>query len=71
MCVCYRDSREGVDADLALRADPSTSGRCTRFDVKLPPLAQAPAPVDDRARAERFADDCRARGIELAYSADE
>ena len=35
LCAAYRDRGEGIGVDMARRLDPSTSGRCTRFDVVL------------------------------------
>ncbi|MBQ3329493.1 MAG: hypothetical protein IJI35_14610 [Kiritimatiellae bacterium] len=44
LCAAYRDRGEGIGVDMALRLDPSTSGRCTRFDVVLSSAwTQAPA----------------------------
>ena len=90
-CACYRDHREGPQADWELRADPSTSGRCLRFGVAVgaahPPAGTADEPVADdqlaaagtdeppaptvddlrdEARAELFAEESRARGLELS-----
>ena len=75
LCAAYRDRGEGIGVDMARRLDPSTSGRCTRFDVVLSSAwTQAPAadaggvPVasmDGDAPAQR-SDDRHARAEQFA-----